>query len=46
MAVSGVYILQNTMVRGGGNGQPGKKMKLGVREKKWKRGKKKGGKLH
>ena len=25
--------MQNTMVRGGGNGQPGKKMKLGVREK-------------
>ena len=34
--------MQNTLVRGGGrgNGQPGKKMKLG------KRGKKKGGKLH
>ena len=30
----------HTMVRGGGNGQPGKKMKLGVREKKEKRGKK------
>ena len=26
--------MQNTMVRGGGNGQPGKKIKLGVREKK------------
>ena len=25
--------MQNTMVRGGGNGQPGKKMKLGVRGK-------------
>ena len=25
--------MQNTMVRGGGNGQPGKKKKLGVREK-------------
>ena len=29
--------MQNTMVRGGGNGQPGKKMK---------KGKEKGGKLH
>ena len=27
-------------------GQPGKKMKLGVRGKKRQRGKKKGGKLH
>ena len=25
--------MQNTMVREGGNGQPGKKMNLGVREK-------------
>ena len=32
--------MQNTMVRGGANGQPGKKMKLGVREKNEK-GKKK-----
>ena len=30
----------------GEDGQPGKKMKLGVSEKKWKMGKKKGGKLH
>ena len=27
--MSGIYIMQNTMVRGGGNGQPGKKMKQG-----------------
>ena len=32
--------------KGGGNGQPGKIIKLGVRGKKWKRGKEKGGKLH
>ena len=33
--------------KGGGEmASRGKKMKLGVREKKWKRGKKKGGKLH
>ena len=31
---SGIYIMQNAMVRGWGNGQPGKKMKLGAREKK------------
>ena len=31
---------------GGGKGQPLKKRKLGVKEKKLKRGKKKGGKLH
>ena len=32
--LTGIYIIQNTMVRGGGggNGQPGKKIKLGVRE--------------
>ena len=30
---SGIYIMQNTMVRGGGNGQQGKKIKLGVRGK-------------
>ena len=38
--------MQNTMVRGGGMASRGKKMKLGVRGKKLKRGKKKGGKLH
>ena len=42
---TGIYIMQNTMVRGGGNGQLGKKIKLGVK-KKMKRVKKKGGKLH
>ena len=31
---SGISIMQNTIVRGlGANGQPGKKMKLGIREK-------------
>ena len=39
-ATTGIYIMQNTMVRGG-DGQPGKKMKLGVRKKERKRGKKK-----
>ena len=40
--------MQNTLVRdGGGDGQLGKKLKLGVSgEKKLKGGKKKGGKLH
>jgi len=55
---TGVYIMQNTKVRGrdiyyakyygkgeGGNGQRWKIMKLGVKGKKWKRGKKKEGKL-
>ena len=37
--------MQNTMVRGGGNGQPGKKMKLGVREKNEKGERKKGRKI-
>ena len=40
----GIYIMQNTMVRGG-DGQLGEKIKLGVREKN-KKGKEKGGKLH
>ena len=31
---AGVYIMQNTMVRGGEMASRGKKMKLGVREKK------------
>ena len=39
----GIYFMQNTMVRGGGNGQPGKKMKLGVREKNEKGERKKEG---
>ena len=34
--------MQNTMVRGGGNGQPGKKKKLGVRGKNEKGERKKG----
>ena len=34
------------MVRGEGKWPAGEKNKLGVREKKLKRGKKKGGKLH
>ena len=44
----GIFIMQNTMVRGRGSriASWGKKLKLGVREIKWKRGKKKGGKLY
>ena len=42
---AGIYIMQNTMVRGG-DGQLGKKIKLGVREKKEKGERKKRGKLH
>ena len=42
---TGIYIMQNTMVRGGG-WPAGEKMKLGVRGEKWKKGKKNGRKLH
>ena len=42
-----MYIMQNTMVRGRGNGQLGEKNKnYELGKKKGKRGKKKGGKLH
>ena len=44
---SGIYIMQNTMVRGGGCPAGEKQLKLGVRgKKKEKRGKRNGGKLH
>ena len=44
---AGVYIMQNTMVvGGGGNGCWGKKIKNEELGKKLKKGKKKGGKLH
>ena len=34
ISTAGIYILQNTMVRGGGMASRGKKIELGVRGKK------------